>query len=389
MKTTVAFFVLLAQTLLAASSSLSTLATFNGSNGSNPSFIIQGSDGNFYGVTLDGGSSPNCNGSEFSPNGGCGTIFQVTPGGTLTTLYSFSGTDGAFPVSALLEMPSGECPTMCFYGTTLLGGTSNVGTIFEFRMESKSSGTLLVLHEFSGEDGSWPAGGLTLFTDGNLYGVSSFGGVHGQGNLYQVSPVDGSTTTVYSFLGGTKGAQPTANMVVAGDSLFGTTTNGRDGTLFSFNPKTNALTTMFKFDGADGSLSCAPVYDVSGVLYGTTAAGGTHGDGTVWKYNSNVLTDLYDFDFPGTSNSTPGSCSQLIKSGNLLYGITNAGGTFDDGVVYNVETNGNGYKVLATFDGANGKFPYGIVQGSDGTFCGTTYYGGSANQGTIYKLVVR
>jgi uncharacterized repeat protein (TIGR03803 family) len=392
MKTTIACSMLLALTLLAqttpAASSLTTLITFNGSNGSNPSFIIQGSDGNFYGVTQDGGSSPSCNGSEFSPNGGCGTMFQITPAGTLKTLYSFSGTDGAFPIGALLEAAPGACPTMCFYGTTLLGGASNVGTTFKFTMQSGSSGTLQVLHQFSGDDGSWPAGGLALFSDGNLYGVSSFGGVHGHGNIYQMSPADGSTKTVYAFLGGARGAQPTANLVVCGKSLVGTTTGGAGGTLFAFNPTTDVLTILLKFDGSDGSVPCAPIYDASGVFYGTTAAGGAYNDGTVWKYNSKALTDLYDFDFPGTPTISPGSCSQPVKSGSLLYGITNAGGAFNDGIVYSVETNGSNYKVLFTFDGADGKFPYGIIQGSDGAFYGTTYYGGFANQGTVFRLVM-
>src|SRR5581483_11729498 len=126
--------------------------------------LVQGSDGNFYGMTTNGGSG--------SCSGGCGTVFRVTPSGVETVLHSFaSGSDGANPYGSLIQATDGN-----FYGTTYLGGVNNKGTIFKIT----PSGMETVLHSFAGgSDGAGPQLGFAQGTDGDFYGTTTTGGVGG------------------------------------------------------------------------------------------------------------------------------------------------------------------------------------------------------------------
>ena len=121
----IVFMFCAAAVIASPAQTLTTLVNFAGANGANPqSSLIQGTDGNFYGTTPDGGDLSKC--SSF----GCGTVFKITPGGTLTTLYSFCAqtncTDGADPLGGLVQATDGN-----FYGTTSAGGTRGDGTVFK------------------------------------------------------------------------------------------------------------------------------------------------------------------------------------------------------------------------------------------------------------------
>lgn len=151
---------------------LTVLHTFSGVDGATPTAaLIQGADGFLYGTTAAGGT------------GNSGTIFRIGYDGTFASLHAFSGPDGAGTlgyytyISALIESNDGF-----FYGTTLAGGASNVGTIF--RMDS--AGNVTVLHSFNGTDGSGPLAGVIQGTDGYLYGTTSGGG-SGGGVVYQIA----------------------------------------------------------------------------------------------------------------------------------------------------------------------------------------------------------
>lgn len=148
--------------------SLNTLYTFSGaSDGGSPmAGLTLGSDGYFYGTTTSGG--------DYS----YGTIFKITTNGLLTTLYSFDGTNGAEPQATMVLGRDGS-----FYGTTLSGGSADLGVIFQF----KTNGAYSNLHSFLGvPDGANPECGLTLGPDGNLYGVAEFGGAGGSGTLFEL-----------------------------------------------------------------------------------------------------------------------------------------------------------------------------------------------------------
>ena len=160
-------------TVFSSAQTFTTLLTFNGSNGSSPgSFLVQGTDGNLYGTTV-----------------GSGTIFKITPAGTLTTLYTFSGPDGWDPVGLALGTDES------FYGTASEGGSyaacpAGCGTVFKITAD----GVLTTLHSFASTDGSYPVGVVVQGTDGNFYGATEYGGANscegyasGCGTIFKIS----------------------------------------------------------------------------------------------------------------------------------------------------------------------------------------------------------
>src|SRR5208283_2780235 len=193
-----------------------------------------------YGTTEEGGA--NC-----TPLG-CGTVFKITPGGMLSTLHSFDGTDGANPFTGLVQATNGD-----LYGTTGSGG-KGYGTVFKIT----PSGTVTTLYSFCSQsnctDGEHPSG-LVQATNGDLYGTTATGGVdwpYGWGTVFKITP-SGTLTTLYSFCSQSKcadGESPGAGLVQAtnGD-LYGTTYSGGafgGGTVFKITPS-GTLTTLYSF----------------------------------------------------------------------------------------------------------------------------------------------
>lgn len=185
--------------------------------------LVQAPNGNLYGTTVSGGTSETDCGS-FGGVFGCGTVFQITPSGTLTTLYSFCShancTDGATPFAGLVQASDGN-----FYGTTVLGGATNNGTIFKIT----SNGTLTTLYNFCSQskctDGLFPYSALIQATDANFYGTTSGGGASDYGTVFKIAS-SGILTTVHSF-NEADGTSPYAGLVQATNgSLYGTTSSG-------------------------------------------------------------------------------------------------------------------------------------------------------------------
>jgi len=151
---------------------------------------------------------------------GYGTVFKMTPAGTLTTLYSFSSTDGANPWGGLIQASDGN-----LYGTTMVGGTNNHGTIFKITL----SGTLNSLHSLKLTEGAQPVDGLVQATDGNFYGTTSIGGANNGGTVFEITP-GGTLAALHSFCvqsGCTDGVNPSGGLIQGADGdLYGSTTSG-------------------------------------------------------------------------------------------------------------------------------------------------------------------
>ena len=318
---------------------LTTLVSFNGTNGSHPAAgLVQGSDGNFYGTTEYGGT-----------NGNSGTVFQMTPGGTLTTLVSLNGTNGSHPLAGLVQGSDGN-----FYGTTLLGSVKNRGTVFQMT----AAGVLTTLVSFNGGNGSSPFAALVQGTNGNFYGTTGGGdgswfGSHSPdncGTVFQMTSA-GVLTTLLVFTTGANGYNPSAGLVQGNDgNFYGTTAYGGNlsltltggyglGTVFKMTPA-GGLITSVSFSGANGSYTVSGLVQGSdGNFYGTTAGGGTGGSAT----------------------GGGGTVFRMTPSGALT--------------------------TLVSFNGANGNSPQApLVQGSDGNFYGTTTYGGAGGLGTVFRV---
>jgi uncharacterized repeat protein (TIGR03803 family) len=231
-----------------------------------PSGLVLGSDGNFYGVTS---SSQND-----------GTVFKMTPSGTVTTLHAFSGTDGSSPVGPLVQATNGY-----LYGVTRSGGTgvnracgsigTGCGTIFKI----SSTGAFTTLHEFAGSDGASPAAGLVLASDGNLYGTAYAGGnnTNNAGTVFVVSP------------------------------------SGAFATLYDFCSQTDCL---------DGNSPFMPLLQATnGTLYGTTRLGGTQTNGIFFSLSRGLRPFVQPIPAQGNAGTN------VLILGNGLTGATNV--TFD------------------------------------------------------------
>ncbi len=367
------------------------------SNGRGPvAGLVQGSDGNFYGTTEIGGKYNR------------GTVFSVSAGGTYTTLYSFAGypNDGANPYAGLVHGVDGN-----FYGTTYAGGASNWGAVFKF----SPSGTCTSLYSFgvSPNDGKRPRAGLVQDSDGNYYGTTSGGG-HDSGTVFRISPT-GSYTNLYAFGGSsTDGAGPWAGLIQGSDGgFYGTTVSGgtyRVDTVFRISPS-GTFTSLHSFGGPYGVYYVDGKYPQAGLaqgsdgnFYGTTTAGGGDGAGNVFRISpTGNYANLRFFGWinNGSGANEDGSIANGLIQGSdgNFYGTTAQGGTNKVGTVFRINpipfagTTNYPYAILYEFGGSqgDGREPYaGLVQGSDGTFYGTTLAGSPnlSQYGTMFKLSV-
>jgi uncharacterized repeat protein (TIGR03803 family) len=316
---------------------LITLYTFSGPDGTAPvGDLVLGSDRKFYGTTSYGGAG-NCT----SPDGqGCGTVFEITETGALTTLHSFDGTDGDTPLAGLVQASNGN-----FYGTTSAGGAYGLGTVFEIT----PAGNLTTLHSFDGTDGKAPVAGLIQASNGDFYGTTNSGGAHDSGTVFEITQA-GKLNVLYSFCSQTNctdGIAPVAGLVQA--------TNGK--------------------------------------LYGTASSGGAYSAGTFFAITvGGNLNTLYSFGGSVFGGGDPTGTLVQAANGNF-YGTTEGGGGCTNaicGTVFEI-TPGGVFTPLGTFDPAITQSPYaGLTQGTNGTFYGTTtdsFYGVDSD-GTLFSLSV-
>jgi uncharacterized repeat protein (TIGR03803 family) len=272
-------------------------------------------------------------------------VFAITLDGVETVLYSFQGgSDGATPVAGLLAVGG------TLYGTTVMGGGTGCnfgcGTVFSVT----TSGTERVLYRFQGgADGAEPVGSL-IDLGGTFYGTTYVGGGTsclgsgiGCGTVFSIIP-GAVETIVYSFKGGSDGANPIAGPIAVGGSLYGTTWTGgtgcsnQCGTVYKVTPG-GVETVLHSFTRRNGYGSTAPLLNVSGILYGTTSSGGgvpgcgRPGCGAVFKITRRGLeTVLHLFNVADGARPSAG----LINVGGTLYGTTGRGGTHNQGTVFKI-----------------------------------------------------
>jgi uncharacterized repeat protein (TIGR03803 family) len=272
-----------------------------------------------------------------------------------------------------------------------VGGASNDGTIFEV---AHGSGTITTLTSFNGANGQYPIGALVMDGSGNLYGATNAGGASGDGTVFEVAHGSGTVTTLASF-NGTNGENPEGGLLMDGNgNLYGVTVVGgasNAGTVYELAPGSGTITTLASFSGL-GRPNGTLVMDQSGNLYGKTSAvvipmGPILTYGTVFElpHGSSTITTLATFN--GTNGTDPLGALAMDGSGNL-YGATYQGGTANDGTVFELPAGSSTIATLASFNGTNGGAPYGgVVMDSGGDLYGTTYSGGASSEGTVFELV--
>jgi uncharacterized repeat protein (TIGR03803 family) len=413
-----------------AATTFKTILNFNGTNGSAPpAALIQGTNGNLYGVASFGGKN------------NAGTVFEVTTAGKLTTLYSFCSkancADGEYPEASLMLASNGN-----FYGTTKSGGAScsvssnGCGTIFEITPEGKLT-TLYIFCEKGGEnctDGANPEAALIEGTNGDFYGTTLFGGnSNDAGTAFEITP-DGKLTTIYTFCSKAGADCPdgsTPNGVILGTDgkFYGSTQIGGGVPSSTANDSNDCFGIIFDlYSKGVNDIIFTAIYDLcldsgpdfpSGLIqggealnqsktksptltfYGTSSGGGKHADGadpggTVYSVTpARKLTVLYDFCAEKNCADGAAPAAGVVEGtdGNF-YGTTAGGGTGSSacpvlegcGTAFMITPDG----VLTTlylFEKTDGDDPRaGLVQATNGTFYGTTFEDGPGGNGTIFSI---
>jgi uncharacterized repeat protein (TIGR03803 family) len=317
-------------------------------DGTDPRAGLILSGNTLYGTAYSGGTNGN------------GTVFAVsTNGSNFTNLHTFtalsieniSGTnsDGAYPVAGLIL--SGNT----LYGTASQGGTNGYGTVFAVT----TNGTgFTALYTFSATTGSYPGtnsdganpyAGLIL-SGTNLFGTTEEGGTNGYGTVFAVTTNGTGFTNLHSFTVVSDGADPSAGLILSGTNLYGTASQGGTngyGTVFAIHTDGTGFTNLYSFTGgSDGADPSAGLILSSNTLYGTASQGGTNGYGTVFAVTTNGtgFTTLHSFSEPDLNTTTDVNtnsdgyfpASGLILSGNTLYGTAFSGGTNGEGTVFSL-----------------------------------------------------
>ena len=349
----------------------SVLFTFPGSQ--QPSQLIQASDGNFYGTVATNGASS------------VGYVFRVTPAGSMSVVYSFTGgADGGTPTNSLIEGNDGN-----LYGTNTTGGVGN-GVLYQLTL----AGAITVLHTFTAATDGLAAGSLIETTSGDFFGAANSGGASSSGTVFEYSHL-GVFSLVHTFTGtASDGSRPNSELVQASDGLiYGVTVRGGSmgaGSIFRFNPADFTTFTTFSSFAPTGQSdpNYNPTFGMTegtdGALYGLTAEGGT-GYGSVYKVvpgtTPTVTFDLYDL-VSFSDGGLPASSMTLGGDGNFYATASSYGpGGPPNGTIFQFLPSGTvSLNTLYGFNFPSGNAIGGPIQGFDGNFYGSAL-------GQIYKLV--
>lgn len=375
----ITFMVVLALAALAQAQTFTVLYNFTGSSdGAYPSAsLITAKAGNLYGTAYLGGAYGN------------GLVFELNSAGAETVLYNFKGgpSDGGSPFAPVIRDSKGN-----IYGTTYYGGSSYCGVVFKIDAEGNES----VLYSFAGgtSDGCYPYQGLVRDKAGNLYGTTHDGGFSGYGTVFKIDTA-GNETILHNFAGGSSDGQSPLYGHLFRDkegNLYGLTTYGGSssgGVLYKLTQK-GKLTLLYSFAGgtSDGCVPYGTVaMDKTGNFYGTTGYCGASGNGIVWKVSKKGKeTILHSFAGTPSDGGTPLAGVVLDTKGNM-YGDTNSGGANGYGTVYKLRKSGT-LTLLHSFADTDGANPYGeVLRTTNGELFGTAVYGGTYNAGTVWKYV--
>lgn len=311
---------------------------------------------------------------------------------TLTVAYSFSSqTDGGQPYAQLVHDEAGNA-----YGTAAIGGEPNscggegCGVVFKIT----KNGHYSVLYTFiGGTDGANPWSGLLRDAAGNLYGTTEAGGSASAGTVYELSP-SGQKTILYNFQGGNDGAYPFAALTAdSAGNLYGTTYKGGTsgfGTVYKISSAGETVLYSFK-GGADGQYPYASVVrDPAGNLYGTTLGDGFATYGTLYRLTPAGKETVVHTFTGGADGGFPFYGGLIRDPAGNLYGTTSYGGAFTFfGTVFKMSTAGQ-YGVLYSFSGRTdgGQPNTSVIRDAAGNLYGATVSGGALGHGTIFKLDV-
>ena len=340
----------------------------------------------FWGTSYGGGLTSGDHGNIFVAN---------NDGSNLHKVYTFDSINGMSPASSLV-LANGK-----LFGVTYLGGNSGSCVIFSY--EPSTGNYALVHDEYLNPNTGWMVmSGLTLGTDGFLYGLCSLGGMPGGsymdgGVIFKIDPATNIYTDLYDFnyTVSNLGLTPDGMLTQLSDGkLYGVTHKGGSfcgsngcGIIFNFDPTSRTFTKLYDFDGTSGY---APLYSKllacnDGKLYGLSSSGGSFGNGTLYSFDpsNDSLIVLHNYD--GVNDGSHPNASVIQATDGNLYGMTYDGGSNNFGVIFRYNISSNTYSTIFNFDNVNGANPQrDLMQASNGKLYGTTKLGGTNGVGVAF-----
>ncbi|HEY6768115.1 MAG TPA: choice-of-anchor tandem repeat GloVer-containing protein [Candidatus Sulfotelmatobacter sp.] len=331
---------------------------------------------------------------------------------TINVLHNFRSVqnDGSGPEVAPVMDSAGN-----LYGITSLFGANAEGMAYELS-PSSSGWTYTIIYQFTQSTASaaWPNGGLILDAQGNLYGVSQFGGANNKGTVYELSPgSSGWTQTVlYSFAGGSDGESGNGSLIFdSAGNLYGTTNKGGangSGTVFELSPSASGWTEQVLYTFTGGADGANPggnlLIDSAGRIYGMAIQGGTvvsgaciFGCGTIFRLTNTGGTWRFArlFNFQGITGGSAPVTIAFDSAGNI-YGSASAGGSgcgtsgIGCGTIFKLTPPASAgpwrEKVLHAFNSQQGASPTGVAFDSKGNLYGTCFEGAPQNEGNVWQL---
>jgi uncharacterized repeat protein (TIGR03803 family) len=364
-----ALLVLAAARADAENYNLTTLGSFNSTDGLDPAAkLVMDSSGNLYGTTYTG-------------------VFKVAPGGGITSLTTFTAATGAGSVASL-TLSGGN-----LYGTNESGGANSDGTLFEV---NPTTGNLTTLYSFSSASGTNPVANVIVDSHGNLEGTTNQGGVpNGDGTAYSYNPSTGNLTTLANFSALAGGNNPDSGLISdSHGNLFGAVQHGgggNNGGIFEIAAGTGTLSYAVQFNGLNASVpNGSLIMDAQGNFWGTSPTDGHLGNnGSIFEWNVATNQAIQVFAFNGLGDGNAPKDGLTIDSHGNFYGTTRDGGANNDGTVFQFNPNTGVLTTLLTFNGTNGAYPIGgVILDSQGDLFGTTTAGGASSRGTVFELTL-
>ncbi|MBI3220870.1 MAG: T9SS type A sorting domain-containing protein [Bacteroidetes bacterium] len=335
-------------------------------------FTVQGFDGyRLMLLTQSGGTNAR------------GTVLSMNLDGTQPIVnVNLSDPTGGNPLTSLTQVSNGD-----IFGTTMIGGLNNFGTIF--RMKPDGTG-FTKLYDFDGINGKTPY--LTRMVEapnGDMFSTTRSGGVSNDGVIYRIRKDGTGYTKLFDF-GGSNGAAPTEIMQHPNGNLYGTTEVGGAhnlGIIYKIKRDGSGFTKLFDFNGSNGISGVGKlIVGANGDLFGTAIGGGAQGRGVIFKVKPDGTNYTVLFNFNGANGVKPNG-KLLLTSDGYLVGTTVDGGSNNAGVIFRINQDGSNFSVLFNFCCGNGSAPYGgLEEGPDGYLYGATTAGGGANSGVVFKI---
>jgi uncharacterized repeat protein (TIGR03803 family) len=329
----------------------------------------------FYGLTSSGGGH------------NAGTIFKyyqsISPGAMDVFDFdtaSSANSPGGMPFGSLVMGHDGN-----LYGLTQFGGSQGKGTIFKF---NPANNTFTKLVDLTDSTGANPQGSFFLASDSNLYATAYQGGFYDYGTIFRYNIAANHVTKLWEFANDPDGANPVSNFIEDNGLLYATTSGGglnNYGTLFHYNIANSTYGVDVNFDDVNLGQEPygTPVLATNGKIYGASYNNEGSSWGVLYAFNPSASSCLPDYTFPETNNVGGKTYGNLMQAANgLIYGMTTDAAdifVFDPNTV----TVANVYIFQSDNDG---DLPYGgLIQASDNILYGMTSTGGSNSNGTIFK----